>query len=137
MKAQLAVLAVFSLLAAPSLFAHHAFSSEFDMNKPMTLTGMVSRLNWTNPHATMEMKVTDPKSVASTWVIELDNTADLEKMGWNKDKIAVGDRVKVEGWVAKADAHKLGAKTVSFNGEKALSATSSFYEDSPQNTARR
>jgi hypothetical protein len=117
------------MLTAQAALAHHAFSAAYDMTKPTMLSGAVSAVHWTNPHTTFEIKVTDANKAAATWTVELDDTADLEKMGWTSKTLAVGDQVKADGWVARDGSHRLGAKSVTLKTGKVLSATSSFYEE--------
>ena len=129
MKTQLLALALLGMLTAQSVVAHHAFTTAYDMRKPMMLSGAVAAVHWANPHTTFDIKVTEANKAATTWTVELDDTADLEKMGWTPKTLAVGDQVKADGWVAKDGSHRLGAKSVTLKSGKVLSATSSFYEE--------
>jgi hypothetical protein len=133
MKTQLLALAILGMLTQSAL-AHHAFSAAYDMRKPTMLSGAVSAVHWTNPHTTFEIKVAEANKATTTWTVELDDTADLEKMGWTSKTLAVGDQVKADGWVAKDGSHRLGAKSVTLKSGKVLSATSSFYEEAAGKT---
>jgi hypothetical protein len=89
------------MLAATAAAAHHAFSAEFDANRPVKITGAISKVEWINPHAWMHIDVKEPNGKASSWSIELAAPNSMIRRGWNKNSIAVGTVVVVEGWQAK------------------------------------
>lgn len=78
-------------LAVP-LHAHHSFAM-FDTAKPITLVGVVSAFEWTNPHAYIELDVVDAKGVASHWSVELGSTSILMRAGWKFSTLKKGDKV--------------------------------------------
>ena len=88
------------LMAAPAA-PHHAFASEFDINKPVTLTGPVTRLEWTNPHAWIFMEVTDDDENIQEWAVELVGINDLLRLGWGRNKVQVGEVLSVLGYGAR------------------------------------
>jgi hypothetical protein len=133
MKRILGVVALFIALGgAQMVMAHHPFSSEFDLKKPMTLNGTVTRYSWVNPHATIDVKSVEGRAADETWTVELDAAAELGKIGWDKTSVKPGDRITAEGWVAKDGSHMLGASSVKLAGGKTLAATSTFYEATKQ-----
>ena len=87
------------LLAAPTS-AHHVIAAKFDPAKPVTLTGVVSKVEWLNPHVHIFVDVpnTDPRA---NWAIELESTVDLRRSGWSRDTLKVGDAVTVQGIAAR------------------------------------
>ena len=109
MKAQLTVFAVgpallISLgLLAPALplLAHHSFAAEYDSNRPVKITGVVTKMEWMNPHARFYVDVKDAEGKVTNWNFELGAIPVLLKQGWRKDSLKAGDEVTVEGSMAK------------------------------------
>jgi hypothetical protein len=94
------VIAVMTLFVAP-VVAHHAFTAEFDPNRPVRLTGAITKVEWINPHAWMHVDVKDPRGKVTNWSIELAAPNAMIRRGWNKNSIPVGTVVTIEGWQAK------------------------------------
>lgn len=125
---RLSVLAAGAILlgftAAPA-FAHHQFSAEFDAKKPVTLSGTISKVNWSGPHAHLFVDVKDENGAVKNWDIELGSPTVLAKRGWSKAMLKADEQVTVEGWQAKDGSDRANAKSVSLNG-RTLSAASSY-----------
>jgi hypothetical protein len=132
MKRILAMALFIALGGAQIAVAHHPFSSEFDLKKPMTLKGTVTRYSWVNPHATIDLTAVEGRAQDETWTVELDAAAELGRIGWDKTSVKPGDRISAQGWAAKDGSHMLGASSVSLADGKTLAATSTFYEANKQ-----
>ncbi|HET9219367.1 MAG TPA: DUF6152 family protein [Terriglobia bacterium] len=93
--------------------AHHSFAAEFDASKPITLTGKVTRVEWTNPHAFFYIDVKDEKtSEVVNWAAELNSPNSLMRMGWTRDSMKVDDVITVQGSLAKDGSKLLNARNV-------------------------
>ena len=105
--------AVLSLLtAAVPLLAHHSFAAEYDSNKPITVTGTVTKMEWMNPHARFYVDVKDANGKVTSWNFELGAIPVLLKQGWRKDSLKAGDQVSVEGSRAKDGSTNANARSV-------------------------
>lgn len=100
------------LMAAVAAAAHHAFAAEFDINRPVKLTGTVTRIEWTNPHAWLFIDAKDDKGTAQNWAVELVGINDLLRRGWGRDRVKQGDTINVDGYGAKNGTNTLNAASV-------------------------
>jgi hypothetical protein len=107
------------LLAAGPSFAHHPFSSEFDANAPVRLTGKVVRVGWNNPHVMIHMT---EASGNQNWTVEAASPAELGRKGWSRDTLKMGDQITVEGFKAKTEPTTAAARTIEVPGGKKLPA---------------
>jgi|SRR5579871_233490 len=89
------------LMAAASMDAHHSFAAEYDITKPVKLHGIVTKMDWVNPHAWVYVDVKEPDGKVTNWHIELGSPSALFRLGWKKDAIPVGLEVDVVGYRAK------------------------------------
>jgi hypothetical protein len=110
----LSVLAVGGALMIPGvpLLAHHSFAAEYDSTKPAKLTGTVTKMEWTNPHVRFYVDVKDDSGSVTNWEFELGSPNGLLRQGWTRNSLKPGDKVSVEGYLAKDGAHLANARTV-------------------------
>jgi hypothetical protein len=101
-----------ALVAAAAAAAHHAFAAEFDINRPVKLTGTVTRIEWTNPHAWLFVDAKDDKGTAQSWAVELVGINDLLRLGWGRDKVKPGDVINVDGYGARNGTNTANAASV-------------------------
>jgi hypothetical protein len=95
------------------VLAHHSFSVEYDANKPVKFEGVVTKIEWTNPHARVYVDVTDPKGTVHNWNLELASPSALARNGWSSRTLKIGDRVKVDGFEGRAEnTYRLNAKSI-------------------------
>ncbi len=106
--------------------AHHAFAAEFDRDKPITLTGTVTKLEWTNPHARIYIDVKDEKGNVVNWDFELGPPNGLMRRGWNRNSLRQGHVVTINGFLSKSAPRVANARTVKLADGREVFAGSSF-----------
>jgi hypothetical protein len=89
------------LLGALPALAHHSFAAEYDDKKPVKVTGIVKKVEWTNPHSRMYLDVKDANGKVTTWNFEFGSPNHLFRAGWTRNTVKEGDQITVEGWAAK------------------------------------
>jgi Family of unknown function (DUF6152) len=105
--------------------AHHSFAAEYDGTKPITVNGVVTKIEWTNPHARIYVDVKDDKGTVTNWNFELGGPLQLNRLGWKRDTVKVGDQVKVDGYLAKDGSKMANARNVVFaDGRKVFAGSS-------------
>jgi len=115
------------LLAAIPVAAHHSFSAEFDAAKPFKLTGVVTKIEWQNPHTFFYLDITDDQTKKVTnWAFEMGSPNGLMRNGWTRNTLKVGDVVTVEGSLARDGSPYGNARAVilTTTGKRLFAASS-------------
>jgi len=103
---------VFALLTVATAHAHHSFAAEFDSDKPVTLRGTVTRIEWQNPHAYLYMAVVDGQTGETiNWQIELGSPNGLRRLGWGQTTVKAGDELDIEGTLARFKPNLANARS--------------------------
>jgi hypothetical protein len=92
--------------------AHHSFPAQYDIDKPVSLTGKVTKVEWTNPHIFIYADVTDANGVVASWAFEMGGPNALLRQGWKRDSLKPGDSVIFEGSLARDGSNLVNARTV-------------------------
>ena len=115
-----------AFVCAAPLFAHHSFAAEYDREKPVTVKGTVTMLEWVNPHAWIYVDVKDESGKVTNWACELGSPNLLMRNGWRRDSLKQGDEVVIEGSAAKDGSKRANARTVKkADGQRVFNAGSS------------
>jgi hypothetical protein len=128
-KTSLVLAGVGLMLAGIPILAHHSFAAQFDRNKPVTLTGPVTKIEWINPHARFFMDAKNSAGKLANWEIELSSTAGLLRRGWTRNSLKIGETVTVNGSLAKDGSNLANATTVTLSDGKRVFAGSSGGDD--------
>jgi hypothetical protein len=114
------------LLSGGAALAHHAFAAEFDANKPIKVTGTVTKVEWMNPHTWFYLDIKDDTGNVTNWGFEMGSPIGLMRAGWTRNSMKPGDVVTVEGSRARDGSHHANARAVvlSSTGQKLFAASS-------------
>jgi Family of unknown function (DUF6152) len=122
-----ALVTIVALITSTTIQAHHSFAAQYDSKKPMKLSGVVTRVEWTNPHVYIYVDSADAKTKKVTnWGFEMGPPHMLQKAGWKRNSLKIGETVDIEGWLARDGSSSANARRVTrqANGE-VLGAASS------------
>lgn len=121
---------------AAAVSAHHAFSSEFDANRPVNLRGTVVKTEWVNPHSWIHIEVKDSQGKVTSWAIECGAPNSLMRRGLNKNSIPIGTEIVVDGYQARDGSTTANARDITTpDGNKFFagsSGTGAPYEKEPR-----
>ena len=112
------------LAAVPSL-AHHSFAAEYDQNRPLKFKGVVTKLDWMNPHVYFYVDAADKDGKVVHWACEAGNPNALARRGWKKNSLKAGDEITVQGFQAKDATFTMNARSITLaDGTKVFAASS-------------
>jgi hypothetical protein len=105
--------AVLLLSVGTAIQAHHSFAAQYDNNKPTNMTGALTKLEWTNPHVYIYIDVTDAATKKVTnWAFEMGPPHMLQRSGWKKNSLKIGEVLVVDGWLARDGSNSANARRV-------------------------
>ena len=121
-----ASLAILLVVAVVPAWAHHAFAAEFDAKKEVKFEATVTRMEWTNPHVWFYLNVKNDKGETENWGFEMGGPNGLQKEGWSRNTIKIGEELIVEGWMSRNGTKSANAKnvTIAATGKKLGAASS-------------
>ena len=119
------------VLATPGVIAHHSFAAEFDASKPLALKGIVTKIEWANPHTYFYMDVSEADGKVINWGMEMGSPNGLMRQGWTRNSMKIGDEVTVEGSAAKDGSNIGNARSVTLSTGTRLFAASSQVPANP------
>lgn len=128
LRSALLSLTTSTLVAALPASAHHSFPAQYDVDDPVTLTGQVTKVEWTNPHIFIYIDVPDEETAkAVSWTLELGGPNKLLRLGWKRDSVKAGDVITVEGSRARDGSNLANAKSIvmTASGKKMFAGSSS------------
>lgn len=103
-------------MSTTSVQAHHSFAAEFDANKTIQMTGIVTKVEWTNPHVWIYFNVRGGDGKMSNWGVELGPPHLLQRRGWRRDTLQIGTSIDVDGFLARNGSQRVNARTVTVSG---------------------
>jgi len=111
--------------AALPVVAHHSFDAEYDGNKTIVLTGLVTKVEWMNPHARFYVEVKESDGSVTYWNLELGSPASLIRRGWTRKSLKAGDQITVKASLAKDGSKMANARSVTLADGKSVFGASS------------
>jgi hypothetical protein len=120
------------MLSAVSVWAHHSFAAEFDIAKPVTLTGTVTQMEWINPHAWIHIDVKGADGKITSWMVEGGSPNILLRRGFTKHSLETGTEIVITGYQAKSGENRANGANITFKDGKRLFLGGSNPDELPQ-----
>jgi hypothetical protein len=125
MKLPRAIVLLFGLATTSAACAHHSFTAEYDNDKPVAFTGVVTDMKWSNPHGWIYVDVTAEDGTKTNWALETGAANNLIRRGWRKENLPAGTVLKIEGWQARNGSPTANISSVTLEDGTRLFAGSS------------
>ena len=119
------VISIGLIAAAVPVFGHHSFAAQYDRTKPVTLKGTVTKVEWMNPHIYFYIDVKDEAERTTNWAVEGGAPSMLYRNGWRIDSLKAGDKITVDGWLAKDGSKLANMRTATLADGKTVFGASS------------
>jgi len=120
-----AIAGIALVVVATPVVAHHSFAAEYDAARPIVLKGVVTRVEWTNPHSHCYIDVKEDASGVANWIVEMASPRVLAQNGWKLNSLKVGDEVTIEAAMSKDGSKRANARIVTLADGRRVSAGSS------------
>ena len=122
------------ILTASTATAHHSLSVQYDDTKPVTIQGLLTKVEWTNPHVYFYLDVRNQQNEVTPWAFEMVAPIVLERRGWTRNTLSIGEIIEVEGFLARDGTPLASAATLLINrtGQKYSGTTSQILQDERQ-----
>jgi hypothetical protein len=127
------IVLVSTLASASAAVAHHSFTAEYDNDKPVAFTGVVTDMKWSNPHGWIYVDVTADDGTKTNWALETGAANNLIRRGWRKENLPAGTVLKIEGWQARNGSPTANISSVTLeDGTRLFAGSSNQQAPQPQ-----
>jgi hypothetical protein len=124
--------AMAALLAGAPAFAHHSFAVEYDKEKPVEGTGVISKVEWTNPHMRVYVDCTDDKGVVTTWNLELGSPNSVIRRGWKPSDLKQGAKISFKGFGGRKVLTRAAADVLTLPDGRSFAGASGAPDGTPE-----